>query len=498
MKRQMYVVALLAGWLLAGAAGCVRPGPLDPSLVARYQRELAGRGPQRRQGTEGLAALEPVTRLPGLKITKVPQTGALRVELSLDQAVQRHLANSPEIRVVSYDPAITREDAIQAAALFDLVAFGGWSYTKQDNRTDSVFSSGQSRNRLINAGVRKRTVTGANVEAAWSWSRSWSNSNFQTLNTRHEPSLTFEVSQPLLRDFGPTVNLAQMRVAQLNYQASGARFRQKLEEFVTRVITIYLRLVQSRGDVEIEQKLLDVTIETLNRIRKRVDVDATAVQIKQAESAVESRRARLIRAKKVVLDVQDELVRLIADKDLNLLGAVEILPSTGIVAVKVTLNSTDQLALALNHSPVLEEARRAIDVADITVKVAKNQTLPRLDLQASGELQGLARNFHEANRYLEETAPWQTIKADAEAARGQLSAAIEAARILLVYLKPIVPAMVEKAERCLAVEPLAWPDIERVPPARQLGTFERLAERVDASAIEAMIEETRADQAAHQ
>ena len=103
----------------------------------------------------------------------------------------------------------------------------------------------------------------------------------------------------------------------------------------------------------------------------------------------------------------------------------------------------------------------------------------------------------EANRYLETTAPWQTIKTDAEAARGQLSAALEAARILMVYLKPIVPAMVEKAERCLAVGPLAWSDIDRPPPARQLGAFERLAERVDAAAVEAMIEDTRADQAAH-
>ena len=103
----------------------------------------------------------------------------------------------------------------------------------------------------------------------------------------------------------------------------------------------------------------------------------------------------------------------------------------------------------------------------------------------------------EANRYLEATQPWQTVKTDAEAARSQLSAALEAARLLCVYLKPIVPGFVAKAESCLAVEPLTWASLAETPPARQLGEFQRLAERIDTAAVEAMIEEARKDQAAH-
>jgi methionyl-tRNA synthetase len=103
----------------------------------------------------------------------------------------------------------------------------------------------------------------------------------------------------------------------------------------------------------------------------------------------------------------------------------------------------------------------------------------------------------EANRYLEETQPWQTVKTDAEKARRQLSAAVEAARLLMVYLKPIVPEFVAKAETCLAVAPLVWASLDETPPPRQLGPFERLAERIDMAAVEALIAETQQEQAEH-
>jgi len=102
----------------------------------------------------------------------------------------------------------------------------------------------------------------------------------------------------------------------------------------------------------------------------------------------------------------------------------------------------------------------------------------------------------EANRYLEQTQPWQTVKTDAELARQQLSAALEASRLLAVYLKPVVPGFVERTEACLAIEPLTWASLSESPSPRTLGEFQRLADRLDAKAVQALIDETREDQAA--
>jgi methionyl-tRNA synthetase len=108
----------------------------------------------------------------------------------------------------------------------------------------------------------------------------------------------------------------------------------------------------------------------------------------------------------------------------------------------------------------------------------------------------ICRLADEANKYLEETQPWKTVKVDAEKARAQLSAAVEAARLLMVYLKPIIPEFVAKAETCLAVSPLTWASLTETPPVRQLGEFQHLAERIDMAAVEAMIAETQEEQKA--
>ena len=106
--------------LLALLPGCVSPGPVDSSDLGRSQQVLAERGPQQRLAEEGLGALkpQPTPALPGLDVVHDEQTGRKTINLSLDQAVMRALVNNLDIRVVSYDPAISRQQIIEAAAEF--------------------------------------------------------------------------------------------------------------------------------------------------------------------------------------------------------------------------------------------------------------------------------------------------------------------------------------------------------------------------------------------
>lgn len=400
MKPGTLACVVLACWGMAAGGGCVLAGKIDPRLVSRYQRTMARRGPQRRAGHYGPNSLLPVSTGPELKVVRDPKTGKARVLLSLAEAVQRALANSLDIRVVSFDPAISREEMIQAAAEFDFIVHGAFEYSKEDNRTDSVFGGGMRKARVFSAGVRKKTVTGAEVALDWSWTRSWSDLSIQTLRTRHEPVVALSITQPLLRDGGREVNLATLHIARLNHKITHAQFRKAVEETVSTVVATYWQLIQARQGLQIQQSLLKRTTETLDRIRTRRGRDATAVQVKQAEAAVESRRAGIIRARKTILDVQGRLGRLLADKQINVLSQTEIIPSIQPVRTPVTVNATDQLVTALRRSPVLEEARLAIQVADVTVRVARNQTLPRLDLTASTGFQGLGRTYYQAREQL--------------------------------------------------------------------------------------------------
>ena len=322
------------------------------------------------------------------------------VKLSLDQAILRALANSLDIRVVSYDPAIAREDMVRAAAAFDYTLFGATDIIHAENKQANTFSGSISKQRDWSLGVKQHTVTGADLSLQWAMTRAWSNSNnaFNVLNTRYEPTVVLQVTQPLLRNAWPGFNLAQLRIARVNARVSDAAFRDKVEEVITQVVSLYWTLIQARQSLEIQRRLLDQTQDTYGITLSRYQVDATGAVITQLQASVKIREAALITARKNILDVQQALARLLNDPQLNALSDCEVVPTTPMVTEKLEMDAVDQMLTALTYNPQLEQARLGIAASEINVSVAKNQTLPKLDLSASAGIQDLAVHADRANR----------------------------------------------------------------------------------------------------
>jgi outer membrane protein TolC len=150
--------------------------------------------------------------------------------------------------------------------------------------------------------------------------------------------------------------------------------------------------LQARRDYEILKELFERTNDTLQKVLGRQEIDATDVQIKQAESSAKSRQAILLQAGRAIIDAQDALLRLMADPQVSLLDELEIIPETVPAVTVEQLNSSEILGQAMKKNPVLQQARVAVAVADINIHVSKNQEMPKLDLVASSRLQGIAQS----------------------------------------------------------------------------------------------------------
>jgi outer membrane protein TolC len=321
------------------------------------------------------------------------------VRLSLDQAILRSLANSLDIRVVSYDPAVAREDIARAAAAFDYTLFGAIDTIHAENKQAITSTGSISKKRDWLLGVKQHTITGADISLQWAMTRSWDNSAFLKLfNTSYAPTAVLQVTQPLLRNAWPDFNLAQLRIARVNARASDAAFRDKVEEVITQAVSLYWTLIQARRSLQIQRRLLDQTQDTYGITLSRYQVDATGAVITQLQASVKIREAALITARKNILDVQQALARLLNDPELNALSDCEVVPTTPMVTEKLAVDPVDQMLTALNHNPQLEQARLGIAASEINVSVAKNQTLPKLDLSASAGIQDLAAHADTANR----------------------------------------------------------------------------------------------------
>jgi outer membrane protein len=379
-----------------------------------YQQQLVHRSPQPRVSADAgdpanpLGVLEPAESpdevLPRLPIHTDPNTGQPTVSLTLDEAVTRTLANSPEIRVVSFDPQIAKQEIIKATAEFDPTAFGRMDYGKQDNPENSYFEPGRADQRLVESGIRQRTLLGTEWSASYALSRTWDDLFGRPIPTRYEPMLVFRLKQPLLRDAGAQANLTGVNVAQLQHQIALEAFREQAEAVSAGVIIAYWRLVQALRHVAIQQQLVTETQATLRKVDGRREIDATDVQRMQARAYAKLREADLLEFEKQVSDTQDVLTRLIADPQINTVSRITVVPATLPEMMSappdLAMVPDDALAEAMRKNPAVRQAQIGIAIADLNVQLAENQAMPRLDLFASTRAEGLARKSPEAHDQL--------------------------------------------------------------------------------------------------
>ncbi|WP_440891903.1 methionine--tRNA ligase [Aeromonas dhakensis] len=104
-----------------------------------------------------------------------------------------------------------------------------------------------------------------------------------------------------------------------------------------------------------------------------------------------------------------------------------------------------------------------------------------------------------ANRYVDDKAPWVIAKqegADAEL-QAVCSVGINLFRVLMAYLKPVMPLLAERAEAFLA-ETLSWDGIEMPLVDHTVAPFKALFSRIEPAKIDAMIEASKEDLAKEQ
>ena len=99
-----------------------------------------------------------------------------------------------------------------------------------------------------------------------------------------------------------------------------------------------------------------------------------------------------------------------------------------------------------------------------------------------------------ANQYINDKEPWVLAKTDKQSVELQAicSTGINAFRLLLCYLKPVLPGLTEKAEAFLNIDPLLWRDVDALLTNHRINKFQALITRVEPDKIAAMIDSSKA------
>ena len=98
-----------------------------------------------------------------------------------------------------------------------------------------------------------------------------------------------------------------------------------------------------------------------------------------------------------------------------------------------------------------------------------------------------------ANQYIDEKEPWVIAKQEGKEKELQniCSMGINIFKVLITYLKPVLPKMAEKVEVFLNIDSLNWENIHSPLLSHKINKFKPLMTRVDKDKIEQMLEQNK-------
>lgn len=381
-----------------------------------------------------------------------------QLRLSLAECVQRALQNNYAVRIRGIDPAIARNQLVEAEAAFDAVFFLDTSWAEQDTPVDpAVGTDSQSDTRGIAGGVRKLLPTGATVSTSLQHSRNWRNLGKTTLmNPAYSGTFVAEISQPLLRGFGLDYNRAQINISRADQKIAQERFIQQLSTTLLDVERAYWQLARLRREVMILAESVALNMVTYENVEKRLVKDATIVELSNALSRWKTREVQYQAAVSAVEDAEDVLKNLLNDPELTLAESVELIPIDNYFAAPMALDQLAEVRTALDSRSAIREARLRIEQSRVQSQVAKSDILPQLDLSFVYEVNGLGDTFDEsfdritASRYQDYTVRVQFSQPIGErAARARYRSARLRESQAILTLKQITDAVVQEVNNAV-------------------------------------------------
>lgn len=320
--------------------------------------------------------------------------------VSLQRVVLSSVQNNLSVQFARIAPAINEARVAQAQAAFDFTLFGSTQYSRvhEPRVVTSTAIPTEVHNKTLTGtlGIRRRFESGATLtlQNTLTGTKDQLPTNPFSYSPNPNPArnseLAIQLDQPLLKNFGTDVNLAQIRIEQNAAREQVQELKQTLLKNVTDVEEAYWQLVSAHASMQISQRLLDRGLEVQGVLRKRMDAkfDVKQSQFSDAAAQVESRRADLIRSQNVLRSASDRLKLLINDPNTPVGGEILLLPVDMPVDEPIRFNLLDALISALNNRPEIQRALLSIDDASIRQSVADNQRLPELNFRAQIKLNG--------------------------------------------------------------------------------------------------------------
>ena len=408
MRKTLGIVGLsISAAVLAGCQS-YDPPPFDPRALEQIQKQDAAQRPPSVMNPlpTTLPAMPEPDQAMGARPYYRPATtqpvGKV-VRLTLQQIIHRTAANNLDARVAGYQASIDEARILEALAAFDPTFFASYQYQNQyPQGLQPGLDPTQVLSHQLESGFRQRLYSGAQVQVSARSTRSEFDSQPFIFNpvleerTIYDSQISFQITQPLLRDFGTEVNRARITIARNDQKISQLAFREELERQIISVEQAYWELYLAVQNLQIQEVLLEHTDAMLDILVKRRGQDVALLQITQARGTLENRAAGLVQLRQRIRDLSDQIKRIMNDPDLPVMSAAVILPADDPVMQPVRFAIEEQIEAAFQNRLELMQQSLRIDSARTVQKAAKNNERPQLNAVGQVNFQGVSESWKES------------------------------------------------------------------------------------------------------
>jgi len=350
---------------------------------------------------------------PRVRSDKLPASDRLKtyvsdgkLRLSLRDAILLALEANSNIQIGETQIETSKFSLLGAFQPFDPFLLSSFQISRSSTPTSSQLqgvgdTSSSTLNVLTHGAAINYTQlfsTGTSVSAGIVGSRSSTNSGFLFLNPNYITNLSFQFTQPLLRNFGRSANTAQIRIARRELSESRSVFAAEVNDTIQQVILSYWSVVQSRGTLDVQQRALKLAEASYNRNKRSLELGALPpLDISRSESEVAARRVDLIQAEYISLQTEEALRLMLGvdqDPQLKSIG-MELTESAQPNGDLENVDPDQVLTAALSSRPEVSAAKDALAIDETGIRFARNQLKPDLSLGGQYASYGIGGNQYD-------------------------------------------------------------------------------------------------------
>jgi outer membrane protein TolC len=369
---------------------------LCPILLCLAGSILPAQTVHQRETFHGLADTQTVSdTLPGPKYMQEHVVDG-KLRLTLQDAVVLTLVNNSNVRLQELNIETAKYALLAAHSPFDPLVQGSFNAQRTISQTFTQLSGAptlSTLNQFTQLSYGQTFETGTNFQTNFNVTKLSSNSTDNFINPSISSFLSFQFTQPLLRNRWLFANRAPLVIARRNLRGSRAMFEVQVSNTIQLVVTQYWNVVQARGNLEVARTSLDAADATYKHDKRSLELGALPpLDIYRSESQVAGRRVQVIQSEYALKQTEDAFRQIVgADPDpyfraldLDLTESAE--PAVELHDIDVAM----ALQQALGKRQELEVARQSLANDDTSVRLAHNNLLP--DLRLGGNYSGNGLN----------------------------------------------------------------------------------------------------------